>query len=100
MYFIAAIDFKSPTLSPRQAQMQGQIPNIISLHTRCPPLHVQAPDWRHLLRLMARLSNTRMEATVEAMTVSKAELKLRTIIQFVKVGVMFLLLLIVILPIE
>ena len=49
---------------------------------------------------MARLSNTRMEATVKAMTVSKAELKLRTIIQFVKVGVMFLLLLIVILPIE
>lgn len=35
---------------------------------------------------MARLSNTRIEPTVEAMAVCKTELKLRTVIQFVKVG--------------
>lgn len=67
--------------------MQEQMPNIISLpYTRCPPLHLQAPDWRHLLRLMARLSGTRIEPSVEATTVSKVELKLRTVIQFIKVG--------------
>ncbi|KAF8812324.1 hypothetical protein BYT27DRAFT_7087687 [Phlegmacium glaucopus] len=80
-----SIGFKSPTMSVRLLQMQDPMPNIISLpYTRCPPLHLQAPDWRHLLRLMARLSGTRMEPTVEAMAVSKAELKLRTVVQFVK----------------
>jgi len=72
-------------ISTRLIQMQDQMPNIISLpYARCPPLHFQAPDWRHLLRLMARLSGTRIEPTVEAMAVSKTELKLRTVIQFVK----------------
>ena len=67
--------------------MQEQMPNIISLpYTRCPPLHLQAPDWRHLLRLMARLSSTRIEPSVEATTVSNVELRLRTVIQFIKVG--------------
>jgi hypothetical protein len=80
--------------------MQEQMPNIISLpYTRCPPLHLQAPDWRHLLRLMARLSGTRIEPSVEATTVSKVELKLRTVIQFIKVGVTLLLRLTTILPI-
>lgn len=91
MSFLTAIGFKGPTMSTRLLQMQDPIPNIISLpYTRCPPLHLQAPDWRHLLRLMARLSGTRMEPTVEALAVSKAELKLRTVIQFVKVGVILL----------
>jgi len=80
-----SIGFKGPTISTRLVQMQDQMPNIISLpYTRCPPLHIQAPDWRHLLRLMARLSGTRIEPTVDAMTVSNAEVKLRTVIQFVK----------------
>lgn len=100
MPFISAIGFKSPTISTRLAPMQEPMPNIISLpYTRCPPLHLQAPDWRHLLRLMARLSGTRIEPTVEATTVSKAELKLRTVIQFIKVGITLLLLLTTILPI-
>ncbi|KIM46308.1 hypothetical protein M413DRAFT_65119 [Hebeloma cylindrosporum] len=33
---------------------------------------------------MARLSNTRIEPTVEAMAISKTELKLRTVVQFIK----------------
>jgi len=62
------------------------MPNIISLpYGKCPPLHLQGPDWRHLLKLMARLSGTRLEATLEAVAVSKSEMKLRTVIQFVKV---------------
>ena len=89
MSFIAAIGFKGPIISTRLVQMQDQMPNIISLPcTRCPPLHIQAPDWRHLLRLMARLSGTRIEPTADAM--SNTEVKLRTVIQFVKVRVILL----------
>ena len=64
------------------------MPNIISLpYGRCPPLHLQAPNWRHLLKLMAWLSETRMQATVEAMAVTKSDsLSLRTVIQFVRVS--------------
>ncbi|KAF8974185.1 hypothetical protein BDZ97DRAFT_1899941 [Flammula alnicola] len=65
--------------------MQDPMPNIISLpYARCPPLHLQAPDWRHLLRLMARLSGTRIEPTIEAMAITKTDLKLRTVVQFIK----------------
>ncbi|KAF9058051.1 hypothetical protein BJ165DRAFT_1333807 [Panaeolus papilionaceus] len=65
--------------------MDDPMPNIISLpYARCPPLHLQSPNWMHLLRLMARLSGTRIEPTVEAMAISKTELKLRTVVQFVK----------------
>ena len=82
----AAIGFKAPMLSNRLVAMEDPMPNIISLPaTRCPPLHLQAPNWRHMLSLLARLSNSRIEATVEALSVSKRELKLRTVVQFVKV---------------
>lgn len=82
----AAVGFKPPILSNRLVAMEDPMPNIISLPaTRCPPLHLQAPNWRHMLRLLARLSNSRIEATVEALSDSKTELKLRTVVQFVKV---------------
>jgi len=62
------------------------MPNIIALpYGKCPPLHLQAPSWRHLLKLMARLSGTRIEPTLEAMAVANGDLKLRTVVQFVKV---------------
>ena len=51
------------------------------------PFHIQAPDWRHLLKMMARLSGTRVEASIEAMAGTKQELKLRTVVQFVRVRV-------------
>ena len=72
--------------------MQGQIPTLISLpYGRCPPLHFQASSWRHMLKLMARLSSTKMEPSIEAMVVIKNEvLKLRTVIQFIKVKLVFL----------
>ena len=67
--------------------MKDPMPNIITLPaTRCPPLHLQAPDWRHMLRLLFRLSNTRIEPTVEALSASKTALKLRTVVQFIKVS--------------
>jgi hypothetical protein len=72
--------------------MQGALPNIISLpYGRCPPLHLQAPSWRHLLKLMARLSGTRIEPTVEALAVVKSDPQLRTVIQFVKVGLLVII---------
>lgn len=80
-----SIGFTPPTLSTRLLPMTDALPNIVSLpYGRCPPLHFQAPSWRHLLRLLARLSGSRLEPTVAAMAVSKTDLKLRTVIQFVK----------------
>lgn len=49
------------------------------------PFHIQAPNWRHLLKMMARLSGSRVEASIEALAANKQELKLRTIVQFVRV---------------
>ena len=69
--------------------MKDQIPNVIRLpYGKGPALFFQAPSWRQLLKLMARLSGTRMEPTLEALAVAQHELKLRTIIQFVKVGLL------------
>ncbi|KAI0268367.1 hypothetical protein BC834DRAFT_968555 [Gloeopeniophorella convolvens] len=66
--------------------MRDPLPNIISLpYGRCPPMHIQAPSWRQLLKLMAKLSATRVEPSVEAVAATKGELKLRTVIQFFKV---------------
>ncbi|KAG7449065.1 uncharacterized protein BT62DRAFT_1052799 [Guyanagaster necrorhizus] len=66
-------------------QMPTAMPNIISLpYGRCPPLHFQTPNWRHLLKLMARLSGTRIEPTIEAVAVVKTEMFLRTVVQFVR----------------
>ncbi|KAF9534793.1 hypothetical protein CPB83DRAFT_755036 [Crepidotus variabilis] len=80
-----SIGFRPPAILPKPVLMEDTMPNIISLPaTRCPPLHLQAPDWQHLLRLMARLSNTRIEPTIESMAASKNEVKLRTVIQFIK----------------
>ena len=67
--------------------MKDQIPNVIRLpYAKGPALFFQAPSWRRLLKLMARLSATRMEPTLEALAVAQFELKLRTVIQFVKVS--------------
>lgn len=67
--------------------MQGPLPNIISLpYGKCPPLHIQAPSWRQLLKLLTRMSEARIEPTVEALAGTKADLKLRTVVQFVKVS--------------
>lgn len=48
-------------------------------------MHIQAPSWRHLLRLMAKLSATRIEPAIQALAETKADLKLRTVVQFIKV---------------
>lgn len=81
-----AIGFNAPPISTDLITTLEVMPNIITLpYGKSPPLHLQGPTWRHLLRLMARLSGTRMEASLEAVAVNKTEMKLRTVIQFVKV---------------
>ncbi|KAF9268129.1 hypothetical protein L218DRAFT_854001 [Marasmius fiardii PR-910] len=80
-----SIGWNMPVIGPQIATMAGPMPNIISLpYGRCPPLHFQAPNWRHLLMLMARLPGTRVEPTVEAMAQNKFDMRLRTVIQFVR----------------
>ncbi|EAU84680.2 hypothetical protein CC1G_00199 [Coprinopsis cinerea okayama7 len=80
-----SIGFTQPTLSPVRKPMEGAVPNIISLpYGRCPALHIQAPSWKHVLKLMARMSSTKFEPTVQAMAITKTELKLRTVVQFVR----------------
>lgn len=81
-----SVGFTAPTISLQLQPMQGPMPNIIQLpYGRCSPLHLQAPSWRHLLKLLAWLSGSRMEPSVEAVAVTKADsLYLRTVIQFVK----------------
>ncbi|KAG5221569.1 tho complex [Salix suchowensis] len=69
----------------RPVPMQGTFPNIINLpYGKCPPLHLQAPTWRSLLKLMARLSGTKVEPTIEGIAVAKHALHLRTVVQLVK----------------
>ncbi|KAJ7068424.1 hypothetical protein C8F01DRAFT_978294 [Mycena amicta] len=81
-----SIGFVAPFITSDLVPLQGSMPNIVSLpYGRCPPLHLQAPSWRHLLKLMARLSGTRFEPTVEALAVARSsQMHLRTVVQFVR----------------
>ncbi|PFH51408.1 hypothetical protein AMATHDRAFT_142541, partial [Amanita thiersii Skay4041] len=80
-----AIGFDGPMLSTQLPVMQDAMPSIISLpYGRSLPLHIQAPNWRHMLKLMARLPGTTIQPTIEAMSISKAQFQLRTVVQLVK----------------
>ena len=48
-------------------------------------MHIRASSWRQLLKLLAKLSATQIEPTVEALSATKGALQLRTVIQFFKV---------------
>lgn len=85
-FFCLAFGFSPPSITPTLALMQGPIPNVITLpYGKCPPLHIQASSWKQLLKLLTRLSDSRIEPTVQALAGTKSELKLRTVIQFIKV---------------
>jgi hypothetical protein len=86
LFFFVALGFNPPQISSIKTTLKGGVPNVISLPTgKFVPFHIQAPDWRHLLKMMARLSGSRIEASIEAMAGTKQELKLRTVVQFVRV---------------
>ena len=79
--------FSSPSMAQSLEPMKSPIPNIIALPIgRCLPLHIQAPSWKHLLKLLTRLSESRIEPTVEALAGTKSDIKLRTVIQFMRVS--------------
>jgi hypothetical protein len=67
------------------SQMRGSLPEIITLpYGKSPPMHIRASSWRQLLKLMAKLSSTQIEPSVEAVAATKGDLYLRTVIQFFK----------------
>jgi hypothetical protein len=81
---MAAFGFNTPPT--QDFAMRGPLPNIIALpYGKSPPLHIRAQNWRQLLKLMAKLSTTQVEPSVEAVAATKGELQLRTVIQFFKV---------------
>ena len=48
-------------------------------------MHIRASSWRQLLKLLAKLSASQIEPTVEARAATKGALLLRTVIQFFNV---------------
>ncbi len=78
--------FFPPVITPQLEPYKERIPNVIALpYGRSPPLHIKAPNWRELVRLMALLSETRVEPNIEAQAVVKTAMHLRVVINFVKV---------------
>ena len=68
------------------SEMRGSLPEIVALpYGKSPPMHIRASSWRQLLKLMAKLSATHIEPSVEAVAATKGDLYLRTVIQFFKV---------------
>jgi len=81
-----SLGFDPPVLSTSMKPFPGVIPNVIALpYGRCPPFHLKAPTWRDLMKLLARLSGTRLEPTIEAMSAVKTEMRVRVVVNFVKV---------------
>ncbi len=67
--------------------LRGSLPNdVFALpYGKGPPMHIRASSWRQLLKLLAKLSATQIQPTVEAVAATKGPLRLRTVIQFFKV---------------
>jgi hypothetical protein len=65
---------------------RGGLPNVLALpYGKGRPMHIRATSWRKLVKLLAKLSATQIEPTVEARAETKGALLLRTVIQFFKV---------------
>ena len=46
----------------------------------------QAPSWKQLLILLTRMSESRIEPSVDALVANKETLRLRTVVQFIRVS--------------
>ena len=64
-------------------------PDVVSLPcgTSFAPFYIQAPNWHRLLKIMTGLHGTRIEPSPQAGVDKKYELKLRTVVQFVRVRI-------------
>ncbi|KAF5375319.1 hypothetical protein D9757_009688 [Collybiopsis confluens] len=74
--------FHDPVSLDQIQPLAGNIPHIISFpQSNFPAFHLQAMSWRHLLEVMVRMSETRMQPALEA-SQRNEKLHLRTVIQF------------------
>lgn len=70
----------------QNVQFRGGLPHVLALpYGKGQPMHIRASSWRQLLKLLAKLSATQIEPTVEARAATKGALRLRTVIQFFRV---------------
>ncbi|KAI0089266.1 hypothetical protein BDY19DRAFT_134737 [Irpex rosettiformis] len=77
--------FGPPVITPQMEPYKEQLPDVITLpYGRSPPLHIKAPNWWKLVRLMALMSETRIEPNIEAQAAVKTAMHLRVVINFVK----------------
>ncbi|KAK2466122.1 hypothetical protein APHAL10511_001764 [Amanita phalloides] len=80
-----SIGFEPPLISTQILPWKDPLPTIISLpYGRSLPLHIQATSWRHMLKLLTRLPGTTIQATIDAMAVTKSDHRLRIVVQYVK----------------
>ncbi|KZS98321.1 hypothetical protein SISNIDRAFT_448535 [Sistotremastrum niveocremeum HHB9708] len=78
--------FDTPSITSDRASPPPLIPDVITLPPApSAPFHIQAHSWRSLLRLLAHLGGTRLEPSIEAISLHKSEIKLRTVVQLIKV---------------
>ena len=81
---VIAYGIHSPPLE--NVQFRGPLPGVLALpYGKGEPMHIRASSWRQLMKLLAKLSVSRIEPTVEARATTKGALRLRTVIQFFKV---------------
>lgn len=78
--------FTPPVITQKLTPMQGPMPNVVALpYGRFPPLHIKARSWRSMVQLMARLSDTQVEPSIEAQALVKTAMHLRVVVNFLKV---------------
>ena len=76
----------APIASP-SALYQGTIPTLVALpYGDKAPFYIQGPNWRSVLKFMARLPSTRVEPSLDALKQLKGEATLRIVVSFVKAG--------------
>lgn len=80
-----SMGFGVPSITGSRQPMPEPLPNVISLPYEHSPFHIRGLNWRSLLKLMARLSNTRIEPSVDAIAKVKTGMRLRVVVSFVKV---------------
>lgn len=77
--------FGTAPITSTAAPYQGTIPTLVALpFGDKEPFYIQGPNWRSVLKFMARLPSTRMEPSIDALKQLKGEARLRIVVSFVK----------------
>ncbi|KZT74283.1 hypothetical protein DAEQUDRAFT_720441 [Daedalea quercina L-15889] len=81
-----SMGFGTAPIVPADSPYQDTIPTLISLpYGDKAPFYIQGPNWRSVLKFMARLPATRVEPSLDALKKLKGEARLRLVVSFVKV---------------